>query len=120
MTMGACAPSDCSGSPLSRLASSSVCLLVLVPFLPSLGYVVPCVPFSSSDALWRTSPASLSLSLFVVRVVSRGLSCACCRSVPWVILCLVPLSPRLSVRLGPRRSNADVLNALPIISTKQI
>ena len=53
MTAGACAPSDCSDSPLSCLFLF-LCwsLFVRVVSLPSLGYLVPCVSFSLSPRLF--------------------------------------------------------------------
>ena len=115
VTAGACAPSDCSGSSLSRLAFSSVFLFVFVSFLYLPWFILYLVSLSLPLRLFGVrrlslslplsiSLLSLSLSLFVVRAVARGLFSTCCCSVLRVTLYFVLRSLRLSVRLVRLRS----------------
>ena len=88
MTVGACTPSDCSDSSLSRLAFPSVCLRLFVSFLFLPRVILYLVSLSLSlrpfGARRRLVFPSLSLPLSLSHCRSCRIAC--------VILCFVFLS----------------------------
>ena len=94
MTAGACAPSVWSGFSRFVLLSPPSVFVCSCRFSPPGVILFPLSFFLFlSGPLAYVPEFSLSLSLIAIRVVARGLSCACCCSVPWVTLYPVSLSP---------------------------